>query len=84
MPFRIVGSSPTRGTNNNNNMAKKLNSMERKWQAEDDARILSRYQEIMSDSKRKNAAMKQAKLEAQRLEKQANAMKLAYGGKLKK
>lgn len=65
-------------------MAKKFNSMEKQWQAEEDARTLSRYQEIMNDSRRKNAAMKQAKLEATRLEKQANAMKLAYGGKLKK
>lgn len=62
----------------------KLNPMEKKWQAEDDARTLSRYQEIMSDSKRKAAAIKQAKVEAARLEKQANNMKLASGGKLKK
>lgn len=63
-------------------MAKKLN--ERDWQALDDARTLAAYQEIMSDNKRKAAAMKQAKNEALQLEKRAQAMKRAYGGKLKK
>lgn len=57
---------------------------ERQWQAEEDARTMARYQEIMSDSKRKSAAMKQAKAEATNLQKRANAMKLASGGKLKK
>lgn len=65
-------------------MAKKINSYEKQWQAEDDARTLARYQEIMNDSKRKNAAMKQAKQQAANLEKQANAMKLAASGRLKK
>ena len=65
-------------------MAKKINSYEKQWQAEDDARTLARYQEIMNDSKRKNAAMKQAKPQAANLEKQANAMKLAASGRLKK
>lgn len=58
--------------------------MERQWQAEEDARTLSRYQEIMSDNRRKNAAIKQASKEAKDLERRANAMKLAAGGKLKK
>ena len=65
-------------------MAKKISSMERKWQAEDDARTMARYQEIMNDSKRRTAAMKQARTEAAALEKRAQAMKLAAGGKLKK
>jgi hypothetical protein len=65
-------------------MAKNLSSMEKKWQAEEDARTMARYQEIMSDSKRKSAAIKQARTEASALEKRANAMKLAAGGKLKK
>jgi hypothetical protein len=65
-------------------MAKKIVNMERKWQAEEDARTLARYQEIMSDSKRKSAAIKQAKTESIALEKRANAMKLAAGGKLKR
>lgn len=63
-------------------MAKKLN-MEKQWQAQDDARTLARYQEIMNDRKRMAAAMKQAKTEAADLEKRANLMKKAYGGKLK-
>lgn len=44
---------------------------------------MARYQEIMSDTKRKSAAIAQAKQEAANLQKRANAMKLAYGGKLK-
>lgn len=58
--------------------------MERTWQAEEDARTLARYQEILMDNKRKNAAMKQAKQEASNLEKRANAMRMAAGGKLKR
>ena len=66
------------------NMAKKLVNMEKQWQAEEDARTMARYQEIMSDTKRRSAAIKQAKKEAKDLEKRASAMKLAVGGKLKK
>lgn len=62
----------------------KISAQEKKWQAEMDARTLAQYQEIMSDSKRRNAAMKQAKAQAASLERQANAMKKAYGGKLNK
>lgn len=67
-------------------MAKKqsLSFDEKKWQAEEDARTMARYQEIMTDSKRKSAAIKQARLEAEALQKRANAMKMTYGGKLKK
>lgn len=65
-------------------MAKKIQNMEKQWQAEEDARALARYQEIMSNSKRKAAAMKQLKSQASELEKRANAMKMAYGGRLKK
>ncbi len=64
-------------------MGKKISSMERQWQAEEDARTIARYQEIMGDSKRKSAAIKQARKEASDLQKRANAMKLASGGKLK-
>lgn len=62
----------------------KMSLNEKKWQAEDDARTMARYQEIMNDSRRKNAAIKQAKLEATNLQKRADAMRMAYGGKLKK
>lgn len=65
-------------------MAKKYSNMEKQWQVEEDARTLARYQEIMSDNKRKNAAIKQASREAKDLEKRANALKLAAGGKLRK
>lgn len=61
-----------------------MNQTEKKWQAEDDARTLARYQEIMSDNKRKAAAIKQARTEAANLQKRADSMKRAYGGKLKK
>jgi hypothetical protein len=64
-------------------MAKKLSVDEQRWQAEEDARTMARYQEIMSDTKRKSAAIAQAKQEAANLQKRANAMKLASGGKLK-
>lgn len=64
-------------------MAKRVSNMEKQWQAQEDARTLARYQEIMNDSKRKAAAIKQAKSEALELEKRVNAMKKAYGGKLK-
>lgn len=64
-------------------MAKKLGIFEKNWQAQEDARTLARYQEIMNDNKRKSAAIKQAKSEAADLEKKAKAMKMAYGGKLK-
>lgn len=57
---------------------------EKQWQAEEDARVLARYQEIMLDNKRKAAAIKQAKSEADRLQKSADAMRFACGGKLKR
>lgn len=63
-------------------MAKKFSMND--WQAQEDAMTLARYQEIMLDNKRKAAAMKRAKSEAKDLEKRADAMKRAYGGKLKK
>lgn len=65
-------------------MVKRISADERRWQAEEDARTMARYQEIMSDSRRKTAAMAQAKQEAANLQKRANAMKLASGGRLKK
>lgn len=65
-------------------MAKKISNMERQWQTEEDVRTLARYQEIMNDSKRRSAALKGAKQEANNLQKRADNMKKAYGGKLKK
>lgn len=50
---------------------------ERKWQIEEDARTLARYEEIMSDSRRKSAAVKEAKRQAADLNKRANIMNKA-------
>lgn len=46
-----------------------------KWQAEDDANTMARYQEIMSDRARMNRAIKVAENQASNLEKRANAMR---------
>ena len=42
-------------------MAKEVNmsAQERKWQAEDDARIMAQYQEIMNDKARMSRATKE-------------------------
>jgi len=48
---------------------------ERRWKAEEDARILASYNEIMSDPKRLKYATKVAKTQADDLSKRANAMK---------
>lgn len=65
-------------------MASKMFKTEKQWQAEEDARTMARYQEIMASSSRRNAAIKQASKEAKELESRAKAMKLAAGGKMKK
>lgn len=62
----------------------KTSSIEKNWQIEEDARTLARYQEIMMDAKRKKAAMNKAKQEAANLQKRAEVMQMAGGGKLKK
>lgn len=55
----------------------KVSSNELKWQAESDANIMMRYQEIISDSKRKARAIKEAQRQAADMQKKANAMSLA-------
>lgn len=60
-----------------------MRSIEAQWQREEDARTLARYQEIMSDSRRKSAAVNEAKKQAAELEKRSNLMKKASGGKLR-
>lgn len=62
----------------------KMSAQEKKWRAENDAETMARYQEIMQDSARKNAAIKAAKTKAAELNKRAQAMQYAAGGKLKK
>lgn len=53
-------------------MAKGFN--EAKWQAECDADTMARYQEILADKKRMNAAVKAAKSKAADLNKRATLM----------
>lgn len=61
----------------------KLNANELRWQTEDDAKAMARYQEIMNDTARKNRAIKEARRQAQDLEKRAVALRAA-GGKIKR
>ena len=49
-------------------------SEQQKWQAQDDARTMAMYQEIMSDKARLNRAVKVAKQQAADLNKRAAAM----------
>ena len=55
----------------------KMTQEQLRWQAEDDARTMARYQEIMADKPRMNRAVAAAKKEADNLEQRANAMKRA-------
>lgn len=61
----------------------KISSNELKWQAEEDARTLARYQEIIGDSGRKNRAIKEATRQANDLEKRLKTMRAA-GSKIKR
>lgn len=57
-------------------------SRERRWRAEEDARTLAAYNEIISDPKRIKYAAKIASKQADELQKRANAMKkIANKGK---
>lgn len=56
---------------------------EAKWRAECDADVLAQYQEILSDKKRMNAAVKAAKTKAADLNKRANLMTNAANTKKK-
>lgn len=47
---------------------------EQQWQAEEDARTMARYQEIMNDSSRMGRAVKVAKQQAADLNKRAATM----------
>ena len=62
----------------------KISSNEKKWQAEEDAYTMARYEEIMSDSSRRNAAIKAAKEKASDLNKRANAMNKVASTKSRK
>ena len=64
-------------------MANKIKT-EAEWMAEEDARTMAHYEEIMSDSSRRNAAIKAAKEKASDLNKRASAMSKVAGTKSKK
>lgn len=59
---------------------------EQRWQAEDDARTMANYQEILNDKGRLGRAIKVAKKQATDLNKRANAMQsvatFKNGGKM--
>lgn len=48
-----------------------------KWQAQEDAYTMARYQEIMADKARANRAVKFVNNQAKAMQKQANAMSSA-------
>ena len=48
---------------------------EREWLAEEDARVMAQYQEIMSDKARRNRAVKAAEKKAKEFQRQANNLK---------
>ena len=52
----------------------KISAEERRWRAESDADTMARYQEIIADKTRMNAAIKAAKNQAADLTKRANRM----------
>lgn len=54
---------------------------EKDWMAEDDARTMAQYEEIMADSQRKARAVKAAKSMATDLNKRASAMNKVAGSK---
>lgn len=56
-------------------MSKEDRARELKWRAEDDARIMAQYEEIMRDKARMNRATKEAQRQANDLQKRADAMK---------
>lgn len=53
---------------------KPISADELRWRTEEDARTMARYEEIMSDSKRRAAAVKEAKRQADDLNKRASVM----------
>lgn len=65
-------------------MTKEDRARERQWQAEEDARVMARYQEIMADKARTTRAIKEAKKQANELEKRTSIMKKVVKQKNKK
>lgn len=56
-------------------MAEITRADRQRWQAEEDASTMARYQEILGDRARMNRAIKVAKQQADDLTKRANALK---------
>ena len=54
---------------------KKMSKQELEWQADSDAETMARYEEIMADKARRNAAIAAAKEKADNLDKRVAAMK---------
>jgi len=65
-------------------MAIKISKQEQDWQAQDDARTLERYQEIINDKSRLNKAIKVANQTAQNLKDRASALNKTLSGLKKK
>ena len=61
-----------------------MSAEEKRWQAESDAETMARYEEIMGNATRRDAAIKVAKTKAADLNKRANAMSKVAGQKSKK
>ena len=59
----------------------KMTNDQLRWQAEEDARTMARYQEILGDKARMGRAVKEASRQAADLSKRANAMKSAASTK---
>lgn len=58
----------------------KITKEEQQWQAEDDARTIERYNEIINDKPRLNRAMKAAKKQVENLTERANALNKSITG----
>lgn len=59
---------------------KKMSEDELRWRAEEDARTLERYQEIMNDKPRLDRAMKQAQKTMDNLQQRVTAMSKSLTG----
>ena len=58
-------------------MVQKMSKQDLQWQAENDARTMAQYQEILGDKNRMNRAIKAAEKEAKYLSQRANDMQSA-------
>ena len=63
---------------------RKMSGDELRWQSEEDARVLERYQEIVNDKARLDRAMKVAAKTVDNLEERAKALSKSLTGLKKK